>query len=454
MKKKLVMSMVAVATAMSLVACGGAGAATTAPAAGAEAATEAEADDSADNSAAEAEVEAGDVAITILNSKSEVQTQFEEMAEEYSAKTGVDVEVYCADTDTTVASQVATRYASNDPYTITMVDPKDIYALADDYAYDLKDQDWASHTTLGIEVNGKLAGFPVCVEARGIIYNADAIEKITGETFDPASVATLDEFQALLDKLVAGGMEKPVGILSEYWSLGAHYAAEIYELQSDPDAFVNDLLEGNVDLMSNDKFNSLFDTFDTLIEYNYARGAAANAERETSEMMLAEGEIAFMFGGNWDWSEINQYDYTENMGIMPIPQNVTDGTNGKLVGGGSKYVFIDSSDATTDAQRKAALDFLNWVVFDAEGNAFLTEKCALVPAFDNIDSSALDPLSSSVKKYADGGNLIASYNYLPDDHMTVVGQEIMQKYLDEKIFREELATQIQDYFKGATPIAH
>lgn len=432
MKKKIVALTMVAAMAMSMVACGSDGG----------------------SASTEGAAESTGVSITILNSKTEVQSQFEEMAEEYSALTGVDVEVYNADTDTTVASQVATKYAANDPYTLAMVDPKDIYSLADDYAYDFSGEDWVEHTNLAITVNDKVAGFPVCVEARGIIYNADAIEAITGETFDPSSVATLDDFTTLLDKLVAGGMEQPVGILSEYWSLGAHYFAEVYEQQDDPDGFVNDLLAGNADLANNEKFNSLMDAFDTLIKYNYAKGSASNAERETSEMMLAEGQIAFMFGGNWDWSEINQYDYSENMGIMPVPQNTTDGSNEKLVGGGSKYIMLDSSENTTDEQRQAALDFLNWIVFDAEGNSFLTEKCALVPAFDNIDASALDPLSSSVKAYADAGNLIGNYNYLPDDHMTVVGQEIMQKYLDEVIDRAELANEVTTYFASATPIAH
>lgn len=430
MKKRLLSLMVVAAMSASLVACG-----------------------SSDGGSSDGASGSG-VSITVLNSKTEIQTQFEEMAEAYEEATGVHVEVYNADTDTTVASQVATKYASNDPYTLTMVDAKDIYSLADDYAYDLSNEDWASHTTLGITVNDKLAGFPVCVEARGIIYNADAIEAITGETFDPASVATLDDFQALLDELKAGGMETPVGVLSEYWSLGAHYFAEVYEQQEDPDAFVNSLLAGEADLGSNEKFNELMDTFDTLIAYNYAKGSAANADREESSMMLAQGDIAFMFGGNWDWSVINQYDYTENMGIMPVPENTSDDTNTKLVGGGSKYFFVDSSDATSDEQRQAALDFLNWLVSDPEGNAFLTEQCALVPAFDNIDASALDPLSLSVKSYADAGKLIPNYNYLPDDHMTVVGQEIMQKYLDEAMTRDELVTAVEEYFKTATPIQH
>ncbi|MCR5469211.1 MAG: extracellular solute-binding protein [Lachnospiraceae bacterium] len=446
MKKKIVSLMMVAAMALSLTACGSTS----------NSSTDSSSDSKAETTEAaeEEKAESTGVSITILNSKTEIQTQFEEMAEAYSAKTGVDVEVYNADTDTTVASQVATRYASNDPYTITMVDAKDVYSLADDYAYDLSSEEWAANTDLAIEVNGKLAGFPVCVEARGVIYNADAIEAITGETFDPSSVSTLADFQALLDTLVAGGMEQPVGVLSEYWSLGAHYFAEVYEQQADPESFVNGLLAGTEDLENNAKFNELMDTFDTLIAYNYAKGSASNADREETSMKLAQGDIAFMFGGNWDWSVINQYDYTENMGIMPVPEDTTDDTNTKLVGGGSKYFIVDASENTSDEQRQAALDFLNWLVFDADGNSFLTVDCALVPAFSNIDASALDPLSASVKKYADAGALIANYNYLPDDHMTYVGQELMQKYLDEAMTRSELATAVTEYFKTATPIEH
>ena len=69
----------------------------------------------------------GDVSITIFNSKSEIQFQFEEMAQEYSAEKGVDVEVYYS--NDTVAAHMATKYAANDPYTLAMVDAKDVYFL-------------------------------------------------------------------------------------------------------------------------------------------------------------------------------------------------------------------------------------------------------------------------------------------------------------------------------------
>jgi raffinose/stachyose/melibiose transport system substrate-binding protein len=104
----------------------------------------------------------------------------------------------------------------------------------------------------------------------------------------------------------------PVGIMKEDWSLGAHYFQEVYEQSAmTSTASSAGLKAGTEDLTKDAKFNSLMDTFDVLKENNYAKDSAISAERETSEMKLAQGDIAFMFGGNWDWAEINQYDYTD-----------------------------------------------------------------------------------------------------------------------------------------------
>ena len=167
------------------------------------------------------------VEVTIFNSKMEIQSQLEEMADEWNDNhKDIEIEVYYS--SDTVAAHMSTKYASNDPYVISMVDAKDIYSLGPDHAIDLSDQDWVKDTTQAITVDGKVLGFPVCVEARGILYNADAIEAATGEAFDPASVRTTEDLQAIIDKLVAGGMETPVGLQKEDWSLVAHYFAEVY----------------------------------------------------------------------------------------------------------------------------------------------------------------------------------------------------------------------------------
>ena len=391
------------------------------------------------------------VAISVFNSKMEIQEQLEEKAAEYSEEKGVDVEVYYS--SDTVAAHLATRYSSNEPYTLSMVDAKDVYALAEEHALDLSDQEWVANTTQAVSVNGKVYGFPVCVEARGIIYNADAIKKATGEDFDPESIKTTDDFKAIIDKCKAGGMESPVGVMKEDWSLAGHFLAEVYEQHEDPDAFIAGIQDGSIKLADDKKFNEMMDTFDVLRDNNYAKDAAISAEREVTEQKLAEGEIAFMFGGNWDWSVINAYDYSENMGMMPVPNNSGDGTDSKLVGGGSKYFFIDSSENTTPEQQQAAKDFLNWLANDPEGQEFVVKDCALVPPFSNNTLEVTDPLGKSVKKYADADALIANYNYLPDDHYSIVGAS-MQKYLAGEIDRATLADEITAYWATAQVGAH
>ena len=381
------------------------------------------------------------VSITIFNSKMEIQSQFEEMAEKYAEDNGINIEVYYS--NDTVAAHLATKYSSGDPYTLAMVDAKDVYSLAKDHAIDMSDQEWVKNTNYAIGIDDQINGFPMCVEARGLIYNADAIEAITGETFNPDDYKTLDSFKELIEQLKEGGMETPTGIMKEDWSLGGHFLSQVSEEQPDVEEFITKLHEGEADLINNEKFNSLMDFFDVMKENNYAKDSAIAAEREVTEMMLAEGEIAFMYGGNWDWSVINAYDYTENMGMNPIPQNTDDGTNDKLVGGGSKYFMIDSSDATTDEQRQAALDFLEWLADSEEGQKFITEDCALVPAFTNNENEVADPLGKSVKKYADEGAMIDNYNYMPDDHISLCGA-IFQKYLAGQMDRAEFATEIED----------
>lgn len=383
---------------------------------------------------------------TIFNSKMEIQDQFVELAKQYTEETGVPVEVYYS--QDTVAAHLSTKYASKDPYTLNMVDPKDIYSLAKEYGADLSGEDWVGDTDYAISVDDKVLGFPVCIEARGIIFNAEGIKKVTGKDFDPESIKDLDGFKACLDELVKGGMDAPVAIMKEDWSLAAHYLAQVYEEREDPDAFVKDLYAGKVDLMKDEKFNALMDTFDVLKEYNKDKASPIAAERDLSEQGLAEGTVAFMFGGNWDFAEMTKHDYIGGAGMMSVPQNLQDDYTGKLVGGGSKMFYIDGSEYTSEEKQQMAKDFLNWLVTSDAGKTFISDTCGMVSPFKSNDVACSDDLGKAVKTFADAGNLVPNYNYLPDDHYSVLGAE-MQKYLADQCTREELATAIQEYWKNA-----
>ena len=392
---------------------------------------------------------AGKVSITIFNSKTEIQEYLEEAAEEYGDAHDVDIEVYYS--QDTVSAHLSTRYASKNPYTINMVDAKDVYTLGALYGYDMSGADWVADTDYAISVDGKVVGFPVCVEARGVLYNADAIKNTLGEEFDPDSIRNLDDFKAFLDRMVAGGMEKPTGILKPDWSLAAHYLQHVYEERTDVDAFVQDLYDGKVDLMQDAKFNALMDTFDVLKAYNTFKDSPLSAEDELVHMALSEGQDAFQFGGCWEWNDIVDFDYTGNIGLMPIPQNIADEFMCKMVVFGSKYFYVDNSENTTDEQRAAAVDFLNWFALSDEGKALVSETCAMISPFKSNDVPCANDIGVSVKKYADAGLTIASYDYDPDDHYAKLGME-MQKYLADMCTREELAQAIQNYWANVTPV--
>lgn len=393
----------------------------------------------------------GKVSISIFNSKTEIQEYLEEAAAEYGKANNVDIEVYYS--NDTVAAHLSSKYASSDPYTIAMTDAKDIYSLANEYCTDLSDQSWVGDTDYAISVDGKVVGFPVCVEARGLLYNADAIEAITGEPFDPATIQTLDDLTAMCDRLVAGGMETPTAILKPDWSLGAHYFQQIYEEREDVEGFVTSLLDGTADLANDAKFNSIMDTFDVLKKYNKFADSAVSVEDELVHQALSEGEVAFQFGGSWEWNDIIDFDYTGNVGIMPLPQNTQDAYTGSIGGGGSKFFYIDSSEYTTDEQREAAKGFLNWIVDSDEGKTFISETCGMVSPFKSNTIECSNELGAMVKQYADTGKMVPNYDFDPDDHLTVVGAH-MQEYLADKIDRAQLATDIEEYWKNATPIAH
>ncbi|WP_277935268.1 ABC transporter substrate-binding protein [Parablautia muri] len=286
--KKPITLVLAFAMAFSLTACGG-----------------------SNDSPSEGAASGGDgdgVTFTIFNSKSEIQEYLEDAAAKYCEENDVNIEVYYS--NDTVAAHLSVKYASNDPYTLAMTDAKDIYSLGVEHGYDMSGQDWVDKTDYAITVDNKVLGFPVCIEARGMLYNADAIERVTGETFDPASITTLDEFTAFLDKLVANGMEAPTAILKPDWSLGAHYLQQVYEERSDVDGFVNSLYAGSADLINDAKFNALMDTFDVLMKYNTFASGPISAEDELVHQKMAEGEIAFQFGGCWEWNDIIDFDYT------------------------------------------------------------------------------------------------------------------------------------------------
>ena len=162
----------------------------------------------------------GGTKITLLNSKAEIQVALEKMGAEYEKKSGVHIEVMPV-TDDSPYTKIVSLYNSGNPPTMSILDTTDVIALAEEKGEDLTNEAWVEEAQGGYltEVNGKIYSLPLCIEGRGIIYNKSVIEETLGEEFKPESITTLGQFQAFLDRLVEAGMERPLSLAKEDWSL-------------------------------------------------------------------------------------------------------------------------------------------------------------------------------------------------------------------------------------------
>ena len=388
------------------------------------------------------------VYITLMNSKPEITAALQAAADVFGAAYNVKIEV----TETSSpGDELAKRYNAGDAPTISIVDIANVKDLArEGKICDLGDQPWAEvgGKEMGAVINDVLYGMPLTIEAKANLVNKTAIEKITGEAFDPLKYQTKADFEALLQQLRAGGMENPVIINNEDWSIGSHFTQYFYGIQDGTIdgalAFIDAVHAGEAKFIDNEVFNACMDMFDLYMEYNINKQDPLSADYDLNASYLAEGEAAFWINGTWAWPNMAPFaqedqEYT----IMHMP--VDAGCQGKLLAQATKYIVLDKANAN-EAQQEAAAKFLNWLVFTDEGNDAMINGCDMVTAFTNILLPPSNPFNVGLKQYIDAGLTCEAVTYLPSDHRSAVGGANMQKYLDGSETREELAAAFDAYW--------
>ena len=392
--------------------------------------------------------------ITLLNSKAEIQVALTKMAEEYEKKSGVHVEVMPVTDGDSPYTRVVSMYNSGTPPTMAILDTTDVIALAEEKAVDLTGEPRTAEAEDYLtEVNGKIYSFPLCIEGRGLIYNRSVIEETLGREFDPLSVTTLDEFTALLDQLTEAGMERPVSVAKEDWSLGAHQLQYIYETYNGTSEGAQEVIEkikeGTLDLNSYDRMNQFLNMFDVLREYNVAKKDPLGADYDEMAIDLVDGKTAFWFNGNWAWPNLSEAgaENSDEYGFLPYFLNHDPGdfANQQIQASPSKQIMIDGR-IVSDQERAAAREFLNWIVFSEIGQQMIVKTCNLIPPFQNNPYEPADPLSRDIYNRVHEERAFNASAIVPNDHWAVLGAS-MQKYLAGRSSREELIQSIENYWE-------
>ena len=382
--------------------------------------------------------------ITFLNTKVEIQDYLEDLGAQFKEATGIEVEFYT----NTEENHITEKYAAGEPYNIMMMDYPDV-ADYQEYLYDLTNEEWTKDggSQYGLTLDEKIYGFPFVVEAMGLIYNADAIEGITGEPFNWEDYSNLESFKGLLATLAEGGLEYPVALNKDDWSLASHVFGQAYCAREDGSesaslAFVDKLKAGEADLANDADFNAVMDLIDTFLEYNINKDDPLSASYDLNNEYLKDGTVAFWPNGSW---AVNVSELTDNVGIMPYPMDTENAEISKnLVSGATKMLTVDAEYASEEEQ-KAALEFLDWLVYSEEGQRFLVETCGLISAFSNNEVEADAALSASVASFVKEGKATFWYQAMPSDHNTEVGA-LLQKYIAGAVDRNGLAEEVAAYW--------
>ncbi len=393
------------------------------------------------------------VQISFLNTKGEVQTALEEMAEAFKEETGIEVEILACGTGESPYTKVTSAYNSGTAPTMAMLDNTDIVSLAEEYAVDLSAESWVAECDgQTMSVNGTIYSFPFCVEGRGLIYNKTAIEETLGAEFDAASINSYDALKGLLESLRAAGMENPVVISKEDWSLGAHQLGFMYDVYDGTTVgsaeLINQLKDGSVKTAEYERFNQFVETMDLLLEYNINGDDPLGALYDQDPIFLVDGEAAIWANGCWAWPNMVEAGASteDEYGFIPFVfgNDTADFANNAIQASATKQVMIDGEQASEE-QIAAAKEFLNWIVYSEEGQRMLVENAAVIPACSNNPNQPVDPLGKDIQARMAEGKTYSSCFVAPADHWSVLGAS-MQKYIAGESDKATLASEIDTYW--------
>lgn len=411
--------------------------------------------DSGDMSDSDEASSAESAEITILGTlKPEIATQFEAAVAAYNASQDTyTLEVVpLADNFLQIATAM---YTSGNAPTL-MVMSQEIPEFQD-RLLDLGGTPAVEHALPGTLAqatldDGRVVGVPQTIEAYGLLYNQAVLDEAVGGAFDPASVTTRGDLEAVMAQVDALDSTQAAMHLSPMdWSLGAHVTNMLYSPRSadreERLGFIESLEAGEVTLSDDAIFNGWMDTIDLFLANNQLADSPLAAEYDDGVTALANGDVGFWFMGNWALPNLSEANPDGEFGVIPVPISDTadDYGNAQISVGVPSYIVVDA-EQSSEAQQQGAIDFLTWLTTSEEGLDFYVNEFQFLPAYDTVAEPPADTLSQQILDYASSGDTLEWMNSLyPADGWPTFGAT-MQQYVAGQADRQSVAGQFEEYW--------
>ena len=353
-----------------------------------------------------------------LNFKPEADAQWQELADIYTEKTGVKVNVVTAAAnqyETTLKSEMGKSEAP----TLFQVNGPVGLASWKDYCYDLKDSEIAKQITSDdflLKDGDAVDGIGYAIDSYGIIYNKNLLKK-AGYTQD--DIKNFDDLKKVAEDITKRSKDLGFSAFtsagmdgSSDWRFKTHLAnlPIYYEYQQD-NIENTDAIKGTY----LDNYRNIWDLY-----VNNSTTSPKQLSTKTGDDAVAEfvtEKAVFYQNGTWAYSDIADIG-DENLGMLPIYIGVDGEEDQGLCTGTENYWCVNKKASKEDIQ--ATLDFMNWCVTDETAVKCMCGAAGAMPSGQdgmgfvipfkkNLESD--NPLVNIANDYVNQGKKPVTWNF-------------------------------------------
>ena len=354
--------------------------------------------------------------VYFLNFKPEADAAWQELAKTYTEKTGVEVKFVTAASGTYSETLTAEMGKSKAP---TVFQCGNMAGLKEwqEYCLPLDGTDFLNEmTTDDFNLKGEdgktyCAGY--CYEAFGIITNKALLQKAGYTVEDIKDFASLkkvaDDIHARANELGFDAFTSAGLDGSSSWRFSGHLANMplYYEgVNADSSTITGEYLN---------LYKNIWDLYITDSAADPTQLATKTGDEAEAE--FGTGKAVFYQNGTWEYANLTGEEKgfkmnPDDLAMIPIYCGAADEANAGLACGTENCWAVNAK--ASEADQKASLDFLYWVVTSDEGTKMMAEQFGPIP-FKNAKESANVFFNDANKLMSEGKYTVTwAFNYTPN----------------------------------------
>ena len=392
---------------------------------------------------------------TVLSASPALSGAFEEIAAAYRAKTGVTLQVQTQPKETYRNTLRAALDRENAPAIFVVADDGDLEELGGNIA-DLQGTALATFLadkSLALTDNDHLLAVPIDVTAYGLLYNKAVTDRYFALKNKKTSYASMDEitdfekFKALVKDMAAHKQELGIDAVFADLPLGsdgdwlAHASsAAVYADVKGEDSLLTRAVRSLKDFAFS-VGNKMKDAFDLLFDNTVSgRKKPDTVTGDDAMKEFATGKTAFLYTGSNSYDKLKKIDGSvlkdEDLHFLPLYLGLDGEDAMGLTVDTTRYLAVN--DKASDAQKQAAVDFLEWLFSAEDGKRFVKENLGFTAPFNTFKEGELsdDPLKTETLRHLtkDGKTAVPDLSraYPGGTFRTDVGGSLLQYTRGEK----------------------